>query len=89
MSLFSLARVGVPMSNLRPDDAELEIHTLRAIRQRAFVSSAYVRLETLRKPRPGMVTRTGAGRSTRYQRSAAVLSSRREDWEGMEEGESA
>lgn len=23
--LFSLARVGVPMSNLRPDDAELEI----------------------------------------------------------------
>lgn len=23
--LFSLARIGVPMSNLRPDDAELEI----------------------------------------------------------------
>jgi predicted HTH domain antitoxin len=27
--LFSLARVGVPMSNLRPDDADLEIDFAR------------------------------------------------------------
>ena len=27
--LFSLARVGMPMSNLRPDDAELEIDFAR------------------------------------------------------------